>query len=60
MKDLKNINTKKPDLTNITMAGSSFQFNFQVAIGDANGNLKVYKKREVKFEERKFEDTLID
>ena len=30
MKDLTNINTKKPDLTNITMTGSTFQFNFQL------------------------------
>ena len=43
MKDLKNINTKKPDLTNITMAGSSFQFNFQVS-----NNLKLKNLRKKK------------
>lgn len=49
MKDLKNINTQKPDLTNITMAGSSFQFNFQVS-----NNLKLKNLRKKKILKEKF------
>lgn len=55
MKELANINTKKPDLTNITMAGSTFQFNFQVS-----NNLKLKNLRKKQFLKEKIKSFLID